>query len=141
VARGHRQAEAAVKLRDEFLAIASHELRTPVTAMQLHIDGILMRSRRLTTTVPLPEWLMRKLAVRSQRLDLVRTLLDWGEAHGEHCNAAYAFLRFFGPVVCLLAPCWTGARRTVSWACNTVWRYMLLPSFVPKASGYGHGAC
>jgi hypothetical protein len=24
-----------------------------------------------------------QLAVRSQRLDLVRTLLDWGEAHGE----------------------------------------------------------
>ncbi len=89
-----------------------------------------------TTGMPLLQ-----LAVRSQRLDLVRTLLDWGEAHGEHCNAAYAFLRFFGPVVCLLAPCWTGARRTVSWACNTVWRYMLLPSFVPKASGYGHGAC
>ena len=31
-----------------------------------------------TTGMPLLQ-----LAVRSQRLDLVRTLLDWGEAHGE----------------------------------------------------------
>jgi PAS domain S-box-containing protein len=30
----------AVKLRDEFLSIASHELRTPITALQLQLDSV-----------------------------------------------------------------------------------------------------
>jgi signal transduction histidine kinase len=33
---------AALAARDEFFSVASHELKTPVTALQLHLDGILM---------------------------------------------------------------------------------------------------
>ena len=33
----HEQAEAAVRMRDEFLAIASHELRTPLTTLVLSL--------------------------------------------------------------------------------------------------------
>jgi PAS domain S-box-containing protein len=33
----YQQAQAAISLRDEFLTIASHELRTPVTALRLQI--------------------------------------------------------------------------------------------------------
>ncbi len=40
--RRHEQAEAAVRMRDEFLAIASHELRTPLSTLVLRL-GLLER--------------------------------------------------------------------------------------------------
>jgi PAS domain S-box-containing protein len=33
------QAEAAIRLRDEFMSVASHELRTPLVALQLQLDS------------------------------------------------------------------------------------------------------
>ena len=36
----HEQAEAAVRMRDEFLAIASHELRTPLTTLVLSLGVV-----------------------------------------------------------------------------------------------------
>src|SRR5271163_2016835 len=36
----HEQAEAAVRMRDEFLAIASHELRTPLTTLVLSLGAV-----------------------------------------------------------------------------------------------------
>ncbi|HVY60639.1 MAG TPA: GAF domain-containing sensor histidine kinase, partial [Planctomycetota bacterium] len=44
-ARLYGEAQVAVRLRDEFLSIASHELKTPMTALQLHLQGIGMRLR------------------------------------------------------------------------------------------------
>lgn len=38
--RLYRQAQNAVRLRDEFLSVASHELRTPVTSLQLALQGL-----------------------------------------------------------------------------------------------------
>jgi PAS domain S-box-containing protein len=70
----------AVQVRDEFLSIASHELKTPLTALQLQIDnmhrylqrsaGPALRSGRLTSSA-------EAVAEQSQRLSqLVELLLD-----------------------------------------------------------------
>jgi len=40
------EAEAAVRMRDEFVAIASHELRTPVTAIKATAQLLLSRLER-----------------------------------------------------------------------------------------------
>jgi PAS domain S-box-containing protein len=36
----HEQSRSAIRLRDEFLAIASHELRTPLTSLRLQVDSL-----------------------------------------------------------------------------------------------------
>ncbi|MCE9672649.1 trifunctional serine/threonine-protein kinase/ATP-binding protein/sensor histidine kinase [Myxococcus stipitatus] len=39
-ARLYREAQEAIRLRDEFLSIAAHELYTPITALQLSVQGL-----------------------------------------------------------------------------------------------------
>lgn len=68
------QAEEAIRLRDEFLSIASHELKTPLTALQLQLHTLSERMPEVD------EATTRRLerAVRSgERLgDLIETLFD-----------------------------------------------------------------
>ena len=67
-------AEEAVRLRDEFLSIAAHELRTPLSAVQLQLQGLLER----------PEGLDPRLRTKVERacrsgerlVTLVDTLFD-----------------------------------------------------------------
>jgi signal transduction histidine kinase len=47
IARLFRHAEEAVRARDEFLSIASHELKTPLTSLGLQADSLLVAARRL----------------------------------------------------------------------------------------------
>jgi len=46
-ARLYRDAQEAIRVRDEFLAIASHELRTPLTTLLLQLDSLAQATRHL----------------------------------------------------------------------------------------------
>jgi signal transduction histidine kinase len=83
-ARLYNEARAAVKLRDEFLSIASHELKTPLTSLRLKVDGIL----RVAAKAGEGPMDLAKLATRVQGVDkqlgrlteLVDALLDVSRA-------------------------------------------------------------
>lgn len=74
----YREVEGAVAARDEFVAIATHELRTPLSALQLQLTS-LQRATERDTPIP-PERLKQGLASarrQSERLGhLVTHLFD-----------------------------------------------------------------
>ncbi|HMQ30824.1 MAG TPA: GAF domain-containing protein [Chloroflexaceae bacterium] len=76
-ARLYQQAREAIQIRDQFLSIAAHELKTPLTALSGQAQLV---QRRLGRGEQTPERLARSIAViarQADRLDaMVRTLLD-----------------------------------------------------------------
>jgi signal transduction histidine kinase len=67
------QAQEAVRLRDEFLSIASHELKTPLTALQLQLRSLREQTapdERLTKKVDRAQKIGNRLA------SLIEELLD-----------------------------------------------------------------
>jgi PAS domain S-box-containing protein len=68
------QAEEAVRLRDEFLSIAAHELRTPLSAVQLQLQGLLEGADALEPRIRAK--LERALRSGDRLVTLVDTLLD-----------------------------------------------------------------
>ncbi|WP_373049613.1 sensor histidine kinase [Vulgatibacter sp.] len=68
------EAEAAIRLRDDFLSIASHELRTPLTALQLQLDGLDARLGEGDARLKRP--LDRAIRSGERLAELVSTLLD-----------------------------------------------------------------
>ncbi|HYO54502.1 ATP-binding protein [Archangium sp.] len=77
--RLYREEQEAVRRRDDFLSIAAHELKTPLTSLQLHIQGLMSQVRQGLEHLP-PERLGAKLEsanLQTQRLGkLVNELLD-----------------------------------------------------------------
>jgi PAS domain S-box-containing protein len=73
----YRQAQAEVRARDEFLSVASHELRTPVTALQVQIQ---MLDRVAGRSGGVPEAVRERIYAidrQTRRLGrLVEALLD-----------------------------------------------------------------
>src|SRR5439155_9058574 len=72
------QAEAVLRGRDEFLAVAAHELRTPITSLQLYAQYL---ARQLNDAVPVdPEHLARGMRIISEQSGklarLISQLLD-----------------------------------------------------------------
>jgi signal transduction histidine kinase len=82
-ARLYNEARAAVKLRDEFLSIASHELKTPLTSLRLKVDGMLRMAGKDRGAIDVGKLAARVHGVDKQlgRLtELVEALLDVSRA-------------------------------------------------------------
>ncbi|MGQ0508311.1 MAG: sensor histidine kinase [Myxococcaceae bacterium] len=84
----YRDAQDAIRIRDEFLSIASHELKTPLTPLQLQIHTLERRLPKLVTSEEGAAWLSERLAIlrrQGLRLDkLVSELLDVSRIAGGH---------------------------------------------------------
>ena len=68
------QAEEAIRLRDEFLSIASHELKTPLTALQLQLQSLRQRVDDLDARIVSKVDRATQSGVRLA--NLIETLLD-----------------------------------------------------------------
>jgi len=73
--KAYRGAQDAIRLRDEFLSIAGHELKTPLTALQLQMETISSRAAPLANA-DLDFWLQRANRSLRRILRLVADLLD-----------------------------------------------------------------
>ena len=69
------QLEAAVKAREDLLSVASHELKTPLSALTLQVQSMTAARRHVPSTENLPG-LDRKLAVVERQLNRLSALLD-----------------------------------------------------------------
>ena len=70
-ARLYRQAQLAISVRDEFLQVAAHELRTPITSLKLHLQSLL---RAANTSGPPPS--MEKLRTQLEAADRIAGKLN-----------------------------------------------------------------
>ena len=76
-ARLYRETQAAVQLRDQFLSIAAHELKTPVTALLGYSQLLQRRMNREPTANARDRRAVQVLAEQTERLGaLVASLLD-----------------------------------------------------------------
>ena len=66
----------ALRARDEFLSIASHELRTPITPLKLQVQGILRHLERGTLGTMEPARLEKLGATVERSLDRLTKLID-----------------------------------------------------------------
>jgi PAS domain S-box-containing protein len=71
--RLHREAQEALRARDEFLSAASHELKAPITPLDLQIQSIL---RRTACEGEVPEWVSAKLRVAARQVGRLSRLID-----------------------------------------------------------------
>jgi signal transduction histidine kinase len=70
--RARAEAEEAVRLRDEFVAVASHELRTPLTSLQLAMQGL---EQRLAPGMDF-EWARSAVALGNRQIRRLAALVD-----------------------------------------------------------------
>jgi PAS domain S-box-containing protein len=76
------QAQEAIRLRDEFLSIASHELKTPLTALQLQLHGARDSAARLDPKIA--QRIERAARVGERLAQLIEALLDVSRISSGH---------------------------------------------------------
>jgi PAS domain S-box-containing protein len=72
----YTQAQAAIRARDEFLSIASHELKTPLTPLKIQIQGLMRTLRSSTLSSIEPKKIEKMLEVSDRQLARLSKLID-----------------------------------------------------------------
>ena len=68
--------QKAVQSRDEFISIASHELKTPVTALILHAEMAALQLQRREPTDELRERLQKYVDISTSQIDRLSRLIE-----------------------------------------------------------------
>jgi len=76
--RAEREARDALRLRDEFLSVASHELRTPITAVNLNLESLVRSIHRgdIATAKDVLDRLQKAQRGIFRLQDLIESILD-----------------------------------------------------------------
>jgi signal transduction histidine kinase/PAS domain-containing protein len=75
-ARLYSEAQQAIRLRDDFLSIASHELKTPLTPIQLYLQSLTQDTREDQTDRLDPVKLRQKLETIGRQVHRLRSLVN-----------------------------------------------------------------
>jgi signal transduction histidine kinase len=74
--RLYREAQEALRKRDEFLVVASHELRTPFTPMRIYLQGLLTALRNPAKAAGLGSWVSKLETANARQQRLARLVED-----------------------------------------------------------------
>ena len=92
--RSMQDVKKAVQVRDEFLSIASHELKTPITSLKMQLQYARRQINVAENTAPSPAKLARTLETSSAQVDrltsLVEDLLDISRIEGGKLSFNFA---------------------------------------------------
>jgi signal transduction histidine kinase len=69
-------AEAAIKVRDDFLSVAAHELKTPLTGLMANAQMIARKLEKSETDAPAPAWLENRLRVIDEQANRLARLIE-----------------------------------------------------------------
>lgn len=72
----YEQATKAIAVRDEFLSIASHELKTPLTSLRLQLEIAQRQVKPEQGTAPSPERLAKVFGVATAQVDKLNSLVE-----------------------------------------------------------------
>ncbi|MBC7429235.1 MAG: PAS domain-containing protein [Bacteriovorax sp.] len=72
----YSSAQSAIRARDEFVSIASHELKTPITSLKMQLQMMIRGVDTESGTTPSPEKLMKSLTSSNNQVDRLTALIE-----------------------------------------------------------------
>ncbi len=72
----YSSAQSAIQARDEFVSIASHELKTPITSLKMQLQMMLRGINVEKNQAPTPEKLLKALTSSTNQIDRLTVLIE-----------------------------------------------------------------